>query len=93
MDNTKINKLRNAINDYKMKSRNDSLALAYLKNLVDSFGKIGLELKPYSFWLYYDQDENLIYDRGVIKDKVDENHSMSVLDLIYTFRDDIRIYD
>lgn len=88
----KIYKFRNTVDSYIRKSVTESLALGYIKNLVDEFGTLTLSNNPFSFTLYR-KDDDIIYKHGDIEDVVDLSHSTPIMNLIETFKNDIEIDD
>ena len=89
----KINKLRSLVSSFRPNT--EEQALIYLKNMVSEFGKVVMDIEPFSFCLYFNENKDLIYERcgGKIKDVVDTSHSISILDIVKLYRDDLKLYD
>lgn len=90
----KINDFRNRIDQaFEHREKGGEICKELIQNLVFEFGKFELLNEPFSFSIYNNEIEDLIYERRGKEETINEFNSRSILELIHTFRDDIKLVE
>lgn len=92
--NSRVNEFRNAVSSYRKRASmgcTGEIALDMVESLVSRFGSLSLVQEPFSFLLYGVEDGKVAMLTGGRERVIDEYDSESLLDLIYTFKDDIKL--
>lgn len=96
--NSKIIDFRNRVNDYWKRSNDYPLekqgefSKLFLHSLISEFGEIELDMPPFSFKLYR-EDLELKLVKGNTEKLIHEQEAKGYLDMIYNFRDELKIED
>lgn len=96
--NSRVVDFRNRINDYWKRSNSYPLekqgefSKLFLHSLISEFGEIELDMPPFSFKLYR-EDLELRLIKGDTEKLIYEQEAKGYLDMIYNFRDELKIKD
>lgn len=90
----KINDFRNRIDQaFEHREKGGEICKELIQNLVSEFGKFELLNEPFNFSIYNNEVGNLVYERRGKEEIINEINAKSTLEMIHTFRDDIKLVE
>lgn len=90
----KINDFRNRIDQaFEHREKGGEICKELIQNLVSEFGKFELPNEPFNFSIYDNEVGNLVYERRGKEEIINEINAKSTLEMIHTFRDDIKLVE